>query len=80
MAVSQTSVIFPSRARVSLILSKYSTWCWSTFEPCHHDLAHAFLYLSCSVIQENVISNRTEDRFTLEVLTLMGDVIIDVRI
>jgi hypothetical protein len=27
----------PSRARVSLILSKYPTWCQSIFEPCRHD-------------------------------------------
>jgi hypothetical protein len=38
------------------------------------------MYLSCLVIQENVIFDRAEDRFTLEVLNLMGDVIIDVGI
>jgi hypothetical protein len=50
------------------------------FKPCHHDLTHAFMYLSCSIIQENVILDRAEDRFSLEVLTLMGDVILDVGI
>jgi hypothetical protein len=66
------SAICPSRARISLILSKYPTWCCPTFEPYHHDLTRAFMYLSCSVIQENVIFDRTEDQFNLEVLTPDG--------
>jgi hypothetical protein len=35
---SQTSTICPIGARVSLILSKYPTWCRSTVEPGCHDL------------------------------------------
>jgi hypothetical protein len=50
------------------------------FEPCCHDLTHAFMYLSCSVILEHVIFDRVEDRLSLEVLTPMGDVILDVGI
>jgi hypothetical protein len=50
------------------------------FQPCHHDLTHAFMYLSYSVIQENVIFDRVDDRFSLDVLTPMGDVILDVGI
>jgi hypothetical protein len=69
-----------SRARVSLILSKYPTWCHSTSEPCHHDLTRAFVYPSCSVIQENVNSDCVDDRVSLDVLTLMGDVVLDVGI
>jgi hypothetical protein len=76
MVISQTSTICPIRARVSLILSKYPTWCRSTFEPCCHDITRAFVYPSCLVIQENVIS----DRFNLEVITPMGDVILDVGV
>jgi hypothetical protein len=80
MAVSQMSTICPIRAHVSLILSKYPTWCRFTFEPCHHDLTRAFVYPSCLVFQDNVISNRVEDRFSLEVLTPMGDVVLNVEI
>jgi hypothetical protein len=50
------------------------------FEPCRHELNRAFMYLSCSVIQEIVIFDRAEDRFILEVITSMGDVIFDVGI
>jgi hypothetical protein len=78
MAVSPPSTIFPIRARVSLILSKYPTWCQSTFESCRHDLTRAFVYPSCSTIQENIIFDRTNDRFSLKVLTPMGDVILDI--
>jgi hypothetical protein len=78
MAVSQPSTICPIRAHVSLISSKYPTWCRSTFEPCRHDLIHAFVYPSCSIIQENIIFDRANDRFNLEVLTTMGDVILDI--
>jgi hypothetical protein len=80
MAVLQMSTICPNRARVSMISSKYPTWCRYTFEPCRHDLTRAFMYPSCSVIQENVISDRAEDRFNLEVLTLMGDVALGIGI
>jgi hypothetical protein len=80
VVVSQTSTICPSRARVSLILSNYPTWCRSTFEPCCHDLTRVFVYPSCSVIQENVIADHTDDQVSLEVLTLIGDVIFDVGI
>jgi hypothetical protein len=34
----------PIGARVSLILSKYSTWCWSTFDPCRYDPTHEFVH------------------------------------
>jgi hypothetical protein len=67
----------PTRARVSLISSMYHTWCRSTSEPCSHDLTRAFMYLSCSVIQENVIFNHAEVRFSLEVLTSIEDVVLD---
>jgi hypothetical protein len=67
----------PTGAHVLLISSKCPTWCQSTFEPCHHDLTCAFMYLSCSVIQENVIFNRAEVRFSLEVLTSIQDVVLD---
>jgi hypothetical protein len=80
MVVSQMSTIFPSRVHVSPISTKYPTWCWSTFEPCHYDLTHAFMYPSCSVIQENIISDRANDRVSLEVLTPIGDVVLDVGI
>jgi hypothetical protein len=80
MVVSQTSTIFPIRAHVSLISSKYPTWCLSTFEPCHHDLTRVFIYPSCSVIQESVISDHADDRFSLEVLTPIGDVVLDIEI
>jgi hypothetical protein len=80
MAVSQMSTTCPSRARVSLISSEYPTWCRSTLEPCCHDLTRVFMYLSCSVIQENVIFDRVEDWFSLEVLTPMGDVVLDIGI
>jgi hypothetical protein len=80
VVVSLTSAICPSRARVSLISSKYHTWCRSTSEPCRHDLTHAFMYLPCLVIQENVIFDRAKDQFSLEVLTPMGDVILNVGI
>jgi hypothetical protein len=78
VVVLQMSTIFPSSARVSLISSKYPTWCRSTFEPCRHDLICACVHPSCSVIQENVIFDRAEDRFSLEVLTPIGDVILDI--
>jgi hypothetical protein len=65
---------------VSLILSKYLTWCRFAFEPRRHDLTRAFMYPSCSVIQENAIFDCAKDRFSLKVLTLMGDVILDVGI
>jgi hypothetical protein len=52
--------IYPIRARVSLISSKYPIWCRYTFEPCRHDFTRAFVYPSCSVIQEKVVSDRTE--------------------
>jgi hypothetical protein len=58
----------PDSARVSSISSQYPTWCRSTLESCGHDLNHAFLYPSCSTIQEKVTSNRPDDRFSLEVL------------
>jgi hypothetical protein len=80
MVVLQTFEICPSRAHVLLILSKYPTWCRSTFEPSRHGLTHAFMYLPCLVIQENVIFDRAEDRFSLEVLTPMGDVFLDIGI
>jgi hypothetical protein len=66
-----------SSSHVGPLSSKYPTWCQSTSEPCRHDLTHAFMYLSCSIIQENVIFNHTEDRFSLEILTSMKDVILD---
>jgi hypothetical protein len=72
------STICPSRAHVSLILSKCPTWCRSTFEPCHHDLTSAFVYPSCSFTQENVTSTCAEARFSLEVCTLMEDVLLDI--
>jgi hypothetical protein len=78
MVILQASAICPSRARVSLISSKYPTWCRSTFEPCHHDLTRVFMYLSCSFIQENVIFDHAKDRFSLEVLTPMSDVVLDI--
>jgi hypothetical protein len=80
VVVLQTSTICPIRACISLISSKYPIWCRSTFEPCRHDLTRGFIYPSCSVIQENVISDRVEDRFSLKVLTLMGDLVLDVGI
>jgi hypothetical protein len=40
----------------------------------HHD----FVYLHYSIIQENIISNRVNDRFTLEVLSPIGDVVLDI--
>jgi hypothetical protein len=63
--VLQPSTICPTRARVSLILSKYTARCRSTSEPCLHDLTRAFMYLSCSVIQEVAIFNRAEVPFSL---------------
>jgi hypothetical protein len=39
----------PISAHVSLILSKYPTWCRSTFEPCHYDLMRDFTYPSYSI-------------------------------
>jgi hypothetical protein len=50
------------------------------FNPCRHDLTRAFMYLSCSVIQEHVIFDRAEDRFSLKVIIPMGNVILDVGI
>jgi hypothetical protein len=44
--------------------------------PCQYDLTHDFVYQSCSTIQENIIFDRTNDRFSFEVLTSMGDVIL----
>jgi hypothetical protein len=38
------------------------------------------MYPSCLVIQENVISDRAEDWFSLEVLTSMSDVVLDIGI
>jgi hypothetical protein len=40
----------------------------------------AFMYRSCSIIQENVISDRADDQFSLEILTLMEDIILDIGI
>jgi hypothetical protein len=67
----------PVGARVSLILSKYPTWCRSTFEPCRYDLSCAFMYLSYLGIQGNVVFDRAKDRFCLEVLISMEDVVLD---
>jgi hypothetical protein len=36
------------------------------------------VYPSCSIIQENIILNRAKDWFSLEVLTLMGGVGLDI--
>jgi hypothetical protein len=55
-------------------------WCPFIFYPCHFDLALNFVYPSCSVIQKNVISDRAEDQFILEVLTPMGFVVLEVGI
>jgi hypothetical protein len=73
MVVSQTSTICPIRACVSLILSKYPTWYWPTFEPCRHDLTHAF----CVSI---LFHHPRECKFSLEVLTLIEDIVLDVGI
>jgi hypothetical protein len=50
-------------ARASPMLSKYPTWCLSTFEPCRHDLTCVLVYPSCFVIQTNVISDRVWSSF-----------------
>jgi hypothetical protein len=42
----------------------------------HHD----FVYLHYSIIQENIISNCVNDQFTLEVLSPIGDVVLDIGI
>jgi hypothetical protein len=39
-----------------------------------------FVYPSCSTIQENAIFDRTNDQFSLEVLTPMGDAILNIGI
>jgi hypothetical protein len=70
--VSQPSIICPIKARVSLISSKYPTWCRFTLEPCRHDLTCAFSYPSCAISQENIIFNRANDQFCMEVLTQWG--------
>jgi hypothetical protein len=43
------------------------------FKTCRFDLAHDFMYPSRSIVQENIISDHANDRFYLEVLTLMED-------
>jgi hypothetical protein len=64
----------------ALILSKYPIWCRSIFEPCCHVLNCAFVYSSYSVIQGNAIFDCADEWVSLEVLTLMGDIVLDVRI
>jgi hypothetical protein len=59
---------------------QYPAWCQSNFEPRCHDLTRAFVYPLCSLIQENVISDRAEDSFSLEVLTSMGEIVLDIGI
>jgi hypothetical protein len=39
-----------------------------------------FVYLPCSIVQENIISDRANDRFSLKVLTPIGDVVLDIEI
>jgi hypothetical protein len=46
--------------------------------PCQYDLTRDFVYPSYSTIQENIIFNRSNDRFSLEVLTPMGNVVLDI--
>jgi hypothetical protein len=45
-----------------------------------HVLNCAFVYSSYSVIQGNAIFDRADEWVSLEVITLMGDVVLDVRI
>jgi hypothetical protein len=42
----------------------------------HHD----FMYLPCSIVQEIIISTRTDDRFSLEVLTPIRVAVLDIGI
>jgi hypothetical protein len=48
--------------------------------PCQYDLTHDFVYPSCSTIQENIIFDHTNNRFSLEVLTPIRNVNLDVGI
>jgi hypothetical protein len=50
-----------------------TTWCWCTPSPVIL-ISRDFLYPSCSSIQEKVTPDRTNDRFSLEVLTPMEGV------
>jgi hypothetical protein len=59
------------------VLSKYPTWCRSIFLAMSSWSHCAFRYPSCSVIQENIIFHRTNNHFSLEVITQMGDVVLD---
>jgi hypothetical protein len=60
-------------ACVSLISSKYPTCCWSTFQSCHYDLTCDFVYLSCSIIQENIVFYSTNDRSSWEFENVIFD-------
>jgi hypothetical protein len=48
---------------------------WATYQ---YDLTCDSIYPSCFIIQENIIFDRAMDRFSLEVLTPMGGVVLDI--
>jgi hypothetical protein len=60
--------------------TQYPSWCLFTSKPCLYDLTRDFMYPSYSIVQENIISDCTKDWFSLEVLTPMGDVNLDIGI
>jgi hypothetical protein len=74
MVVSQTSTICPIGARVSLILSKYPTWCQSTFEPCHYDLTQPRVPILFDLSKWIIIADHTNHCCGLESLAPMEDV------
>jgi hypothetical protein len=51
-------------------------------DPGTHKGMHSVLALKLGVIivQENIISNRDDDQFSLEVLTPIGDVVLNIGI
>jgi hypothetical protein len=51
-----------------------TAWFMSIIKPCRYDLTRDFVYPFSSAIQEYVTTDRTNDRFSLEVLTHMEGV------
>jgi hypothetical protein len=54
-------------ARVSLISSKYPTWCRSTFEPCCFELTNDFVYPSYSICLRECLLHSCQSSFGLKV-------------
>jgi hypothetical protein len=65
---------------VSVNTTQYPAWCPFTSEPWCSDFTRDFMNPSYSAVQKEIIIDRANVRLSLEVLTLMEDVILNIGI